>query len=149
MIGSAFALARSVVEGMYRGMWILCCATDAQVANFQKNDGIELSMTEIASAVDTTYGAADFFKGFKQQSWKVLCSYSHMGVLPLGRRFTGHELRPSYTDGEVSEIAVTLTTCFLLLILSFLRAQEYPAECQEIEKLLESYGPALSVKQTV
>ena len=29
-VGSAFALARSIVESMYRGLWLNFCATDPQ-----------------------------------------------------------------------------------------------------------------------
>ena len=38
--GSAFALACSVVEGMYRGMWINFVATDVQIERFERTDEI-------------------------------------------------------------------------------------------------------------
>lgn len=50
--GSAFALARSVVEGMYRGMWINFVATDEQVEQFERTDQIGLNMSELARAID-------------------------------------------------------------------------------------------------
>src|SRR5450755_4263239 len=34
-VGSAFALTRSVVEGMYIGLWINFCATEQQVATYE------------------------------------------------------------------------------------------------------------------
>ncbi len=33
-IGSAFALARTVFEGMYRGLWLNFCATNEQIQEY-------------------------------------------------------------------------------------------------------------------
>ena len=41
-IGSAFALARSIVESMYRGLWINFCAPDAHVELFEQKDRFPL-----------------------------------------------------------------------------------------------------------
>ena len=35
-VGSAFALARSIFEGLYRGAWILICATEAELERFER-----------------------------------------------------------------------------------------------------------------
>jgi hypothetical protein len=64
--GSAFALACSVVEGMYRGMWINFVATDAQIERFERTDEIGLNMTELACAIDAGYHAEDFFEDLKR-----------------------------------------------------------------------------------
>ena len=40
--GSAFALARSIFESMYRALWINLCATDAQISTFERNDELPL-----------------------------------------------------------------------------------------------------------
>ena len=75
-VGSAFALARSPVEGMYRGMWINFAATDAQVARFEREDNIGLTMTQLAQAIDAAYHAGDFFEDLKRRSWDALNSYA-------------------------------------------------------------------------
>jgi len=103
-VGSAFALARSPVEGMYRGMWINFAATDAQVARFERDDNIGLTMTQLAQAIDAAYHAGDFFEDLKRRSWDALNSYAHTGVLQLGRRFREHNVEPAYSDGEIFEI---------------------------------------------
>jgi hypothetical protein len=70
--GSAFALARSVVEGMYRGMWINFVATDVQIERFERTDEIGLNMNELACAIDAGYHAEDFFEDLKRRSWTRL-----------------------------------------------------------------------------
>jgi hypothetical protein len=144
MVGSAFALARSIFESMYRGLWVNFCATDAEIERFEKNDKIGLSMTDMAKAIDQCYHANGRFTDLKNRGWEALCSYTHTGLLQLGRRFTGHQLEPSYTDGEIVEITTTVTTCVLLLLGRFFARQKYPDEMKEAEKLIESYGPAVA-----
>lgn len=99
-IGSAFALSRSIFESMFRGVWFVLCATDAHLEYFERNDelpldtsGKRMNMTSMATAIDAATGAdpsdpADqFFKDLKDRGWKALCSYTHSGLLQLGRRF--------------------------------------------------------------
>ncbi len=139
--GSAFALARSPVEGMYRGMWINFAATDAQVARFGEDDNIGLTMTQLAQAIDAAYHARGFFEDLKRRSWDALNSYAHTGVLQLGRRFREHTVEPAYSDGEIFEITTSVTTCVLVLIGKFLSVQGHADECRAAEALTETYGP--------
>jgi hypothetical protein len=140
-VGSAFALARSAVEGMYRGLWINFAASDAQVGRFERNDDIGFSMTELARSIDAAYQAEHFFENLKIRSWDALNSYAHTGVLQLGRRFREHNVEPAYTDGEIFEITTAVTTCILLLVGRFLARQGHADECRAAEALTETYGP--------
>ena len=141
MVGSAFALARPIVEGMYRGLWINVCATDAEIERFINKDEIKPTIAELATAIDEGYRAGDLFRDLKKRSWDALNSYTHTGMLQLGRRFTRHEVKPSYTDGQVFEMTTTLTTCVLLLISRFFAKQNHVDESRQVDTLIESYGP--------
>jgi hypothetical protein len=141
-VGSAFALARSVVEGMYRGLWINFVATDLEVARFERADDIGLTMTELAQAIDRGYRAEHFFENLKQRSWDALNSYAHTGMLQLGRRFRAHNVEPTYTEAEVFEVTTAVTTCILILTSKFLAVQNFPDDCRSVEVLIETYGPA-------
>src|SRR2546430_9762480 len=101
MVGSAFALGRPIVEGVYRGLWINVCATDAEIERFMSKDEIKPTIAELATAIDEGYRAEGFFLNLKKRSWDALNSYTHPGMLQLGRRFTKHEVQPSYTDGQI------------------------------------------------
>ncbi len=145
-VGSAFALARSVSEGMYRGLWINLCATDAELKKFEDKDDIELGMGRLAEAIDTSYQTGGFYANLKKRSWDALNSYTHTGMLQLGRRFTGHELNPAYTEGEIFEITTSVTTCVLLLVMHFFQIQKLPDEAKAIEALIGTYGPAAKLR---
>jgi len=138
-VGSAFVLARSIVESMYRGLWVNFCATDAQIRRFEQDDELPVNMTEMAVAIDSSYRAQGFFKNLKDRSWASLCSYTHTGILQLGRRFTGHNVQPAYSDGEISEAITSATTCLLLLVGKFLAVQNHADECREVEGLVGTY----------
>jgi hypothetical protein len=141
-VGSAFALARSIVESMYRGLWLNFCATDAQIEQFERKDELPLTMAEMADAIDEKYRAEGFFADLKKRTWPALNSYTHSGMLQLGRRFTGHKVEPSYKDGEIAAVTTTVTTCILLLVSKFLAVQNHPEDSREVEALLGTYGPA-------
>ena len=148
-VGSAFALARSLVEAMYRGMWINFCATTGEVERFARTDNIGLNMTELARANDAGYRAGDLFEDLKHRSWDALNSYTHTGMLQLGRRFTEHRVEPSYTDAQIFEITTAVTTCVLMLVGKFLAVQNHPEECRAAEALIETYGRAAGLAPAV
>jgi len=71
-VGSAFALFRSIFEGMYRGLWINFCATDNELKKFEKDDEIPLTMAEMSKAIDEKYLAHGFYADLKKRGWKAL-----------------------------------------------------------------------------
>ncbi len=141
-IGSSFALIRSIVEGVYRGMWINFCATDAQIQEFERDDRLPANMTEMAQAIDAKYQAQGFFEDLRARSWAALCSYTHTGMLQLGRRFTGATAQPAYTDEEIFGATTSATTSVLLLVAKFLAVQNHDTDCREVEAMIGTYGPA-------
>jgi hypothetical protein len=141
-VGSAFALARSIVEGMYRGMWINACANAEQIESFDADDKFPVSMPVMAKAIDEAHRAGNYFVNLKERGWAALCSYSHSGMLQLGRRFTGSKVVPNYRDEEIYEATTTVTTCILLLASTFLDYQNRAAESASVKALFNSYGPA-------
>jgi hypothetical protein len=51
MPGSAFALARAIVEGAYRGAWLNLPATDDELKKFNQQDKIDPEFGAIAAGV--------------------------------------------------------------------------------------------------
>jgi hypothetical protein len=144
--GSASALVRPVVEGAYRALWINLPATDDEVKKFNEKDKIDLEFGEIAAALDKAYNTGDFFQDFKARTWKHLNSYTHGGMQQLGRRFVKHEVANNYTEQEIYEMTTTVTTIVLLAISFFLKKHGHTESGNEIQALLENYGPALDAK---
>jgi hypothetical protein len=114
-VGSAFALARCIVESMNRGMWINVCANDAQIQSFETDDRFPVNMPDMARAIDEAYRANEFFENLRTRAWAALCSYAHSGMLQLGRRFREQRVEPNYKDEEIYEVTTTVTTCVLIL----------------------------------
>jgi hypothetical protein len=136
LIGSAFALVRSITEILVRGVWMTACATEAQIKKFRDHDKLDLSFGEMSDAIDTACGI-EFFHDFKERSWKALNSYTHTGILQLGRRFTGHKVEPSYTEEEQIEVIKTSTVSILLLVRPFLMKHGQEEAAREIDELGE------------
>jgi len=147
--GSAFALARPIVEGAYRGLWLNLPATDEEVKKFNQKDEIDLGFGAIAAALDPAYGTGDFFQDFKKRAWNALNSYTHGGMHQIGRRFVKHEVLNNYTDGEIYEITATITTLVLILISCFLKKQGHADSGKEIDALVETFGPVADGKKAV
>lgn len=141
-VGSAFAMARSIVESMFRGLWINFCATNAEIEEFERKDELPLNMSQMAHAIDEKYRAQGFFENFRKRSWASLCSYTHTGLFQLGRRFTGENLEPAYSDEEIREAITSVTTCILLLVGKFLAVRNHDAERREAEGLVGTYRRA-------
>lgn len=145
-IGSAFALARSIVESMYRGMWINVCASDAQIQAFEADDKFPVNMPDMAKAIDEAYRAHGFFEDLRNRGWAALCSYTHSGMLQLGRRFREHRVQPNYADAEIYEATTTVTTCILILAGKFLAVHNHGDESKAVEALVGHYGAAAQTK---
>lgn len=136
--GSAFALVRSIAEGLVRGVWFTTCASYDQVMKFRNDDKIDPTFGDMSNAIDTTCGI-DFFADFKKRSWNPLNSYTHTGILQIGRRFTGHVLQPSYKDGEIVEMIRMSTSCIMLLVRPYLVRQNHVQSAKAIDVLGDRY----------
>ena len=140
LTGSAFALVRSVVEILVRGAWFTCCATKEQVTKFLDQDKIDPTFGEMSDAIDKSQGI-EFFHDFKERSWKMLNSYTHTGILQLGRRWTGDQLAASYGDGEIIEVIRTSTMCILLIVQPYLAKNGHAEVSKKIVKLGQYLKP--------
>jgi hypothetical protein len=147
MFGSAFALGRPIVEGMYRALWLNACATDEELERFKEKDEIKLTLAQMAEAIDLAHNAGDFFQDLKKRSWKALNSYTHTGMLQLGRRFKGHEVVSSYSEGEIYEMTAVATTCVLVVISRFLAKQGHGDDVEAVDALVGTYGPLYDGRQ--
>jgi hypothetical protein len=148
-VGSASALVRPIVEGAFRGLWINLPATDEEVKKFNEKNKIDLEFGDLATALDTAYGMGDFFQDFKTRTWKHLNSYTHGGMHQIGRRFVKHEVASNYSEDEIYEMTTTVTTMVLILTSFFLKKQGHVDSADEIQALLETYGPVADKKKAV
>jgi len=64
--GSAFKLARSTFDCLYRGVWLGSCATDDQIKSYIASDKFPVKMTQMAQDIDRHYSSAGSDEDF---SW--------------------------------------------------------------------------------
>lgn len=112
--GTAFALVRLVFDAYVRGLWLRWCASDAQIREYE-NDNLNIGFSKMVDAVEQMEEFEErALSGLRRRSWRAMNSYAHTGILQLGRRVMGNDIRPNYTQAEIKEI-MGLSGLFALL----------------------------------
>lgn len=112
--GSAFALVRLVFEAFIRGVWLGNSATEAQI-NQYSNDKLDIKFGTLINDVQKIDGfESKLFEELKDQAWNAMNSYTHTGIMQVGRRFGKEFVYPSYKDEEIIEI-LKISGSFALL----------------------------------
>ena len=115
LTGSAFSLARVSFETFYRGLWLCHCASDQEVADFQK-DELAKMRPEIIEAIESIDGYnVGVLSRISKSYWSAMCSYAHGGYLPAMRRITADGIEPNYSDQEVEQVLWFASSLALLV----------------------------------
>ena len=135
--GSSFALVRPLFETFYRAHWVYGCASQEEVEEICNNDSFQFpKMSNMVQSIDEKYASDTFFSSIKDNSWSSMCSYTHTGLLPMGRRFTGNTIRPNYSDGEILEVLNSTNMVILFITRLFFIAINHISEVEETEKII-------------
>jgi Family of unknown function (DUF6988) len=135
-VGSAFALLRPLMECWVRGVWVMLCANEDQFRRVTTEDKWP-KFNEMITANDVRTGFT-VFQDMKDKVYEALNSYTHTGMLQLGRRFNAMgEPKPSYSDEEQCLLCRNATGMILLLIRPFLEAHGYHGAAVEIDELMK------------
>jgi hypothetical protein len=112
--GAAFALVRPVVEAVVRAH-IAVKGSEEDLRHIQ-NDEYTVNFKQIGPKIDADFGLDHLMEKFLNDVTRsALHSYTHSGLLQLGRRFDGNDIKPSYSDGEVTEV-VRVTTSAIFMV---------------------------------
>jgi hypothetical protein len=113
LVGPAFALVRPLFETFVRGEWLLRCAPDAEVEQYEL-DRVETSIGNMINQIEQLDPWDIGLLGkIKKTSWNAMCSYAHGGVLQISRRFNGGCISPNYSPEEIVEIINSSNTIAL------------------------------------
>jgi hypothetical protein len=96
-------------ETFYRGAWLYCCASDAQVADVRNGDGSYPKFMKMAEEVDRAFGSTGRLK-LEGELWGLLSEFTHTCGEQLSRRFDAegrHIL--NYPLAEVLQILSSAT----------------------------------------
>ena len=135
--GSAFALLRACMEAFVRGAWFQCCATPEQVEAFVEKETLSSKFGELIQALEEHPDFSDkVLSNLKHRSWKAMNSYTHGGMLQLGRRIKGDTIEPNFAPEEVIEVLKAAGTFALLALRQIAHIAGQKALAEEIEKML-------------
>jgi hypothetical protein len=119
LTGLALALVRPVVDCWLRALWINAIATDQQIEQARLDKlrfpSIDRMLDEVKPVYSESDTVEDIDKLFQyvKRLWRRLSSYTHAGGYQVDRRFTGDQIKPSYTDTEIVQ-AFNLPTMVMM-----------------------------------
>ena len=125
LYGGAFALVRPLLESLVRAH-VAVKGSAAEVKSLQE-DTYHTDFDKIGEWMDKEFATERLFTNFIGGAQAALHSFTHAGLSQIGRRFEGHDLKPSYNDGEIVEVirvstsAVWMVTNLVTIHLGFIK----------------------------
>ena len=110
---AAFALVRPIVEAVVRAHVAIMCSEE--VLQQLHKDQYRTNLATVGREIDTFFGTDDLFEKFLGQARKGLHSYTHVGLLQLGRRFKGTDLIANYREEEIIEVIRVSTSAVFMV----------------------------------
>lgn len=111
--GAAFALVRPLLETSIRAHLMLC-GSDEVVKQILE-DKYRTNFGTVGKEIDAAFGLEDYMDKFLIEAKTALHGYTHIGMHQLGRRFTGDDLLPNYSDDEIREVIRTSTSALFMV----------------------------------
>ncbi len=100
--GSAFALLRLMIEAYVHGAWLIHCGSETDLDKFENKDELDRTFGGLINDLEKL---EDFNVGvllqMKQDSWKLLNSFTHGGYHHIRRRNTLDGIEANYPECEV------------------------------------------------
>jgi hypothetical protein len=136
--GSAFALVRPMIEAVVRAH-VVIMGSEEDLKKLREDD-YRTNLATVGKEIDAAFGTGDLFENFLKGARNALYSYTHAGVLQLGRRFSGTDLTPNYSEGEVIEVIRTTTSAVFILTNLVTKHFGFEGEWRQCTKLLAEWG---------
>ena len=111
--GAAFALVRPIVEATVRAHVVIMGSP--QDLKRLLEDKYKTNLSTVGTEIDTAFGTGNLFEKFLTKPRKALHSYTHAGVLQLGRRFSGTDLVANYSEEEIHEVIRASTSAVFIV----------------------------------
>jgi hypothetical protein len=111
--GAAFALVRPIIETVFRAhVAVMGSADDLRKLH---SDEYRTNLVTVGKEIDTAFGTEGFFENFLNGARTALHSYTHAGLMQLGRRFSGTDLVATYREAEIVEVIRTCTSSVFMV----------------------------------
>ena len=137
--GSAFALVRPVVEAVVRAH-IAVKGSEEELAAIQ-NDDYKVNFKTIGLRIDADFGLEHLMEKFLNEVTRnALHSYTHSGLLQLGRRFQGNDLKPNYSDEEITEVIRVSTSAIFMVTNLVTKHFGFEEDWKKVGELFGEWG---------
>jgi len=151
LYGAAFVLVRPVFDAWLRALWINAIATAEEIEQashdklrFPPVDQMLVDIKRVYfghAEQDAEFAAlVDKFFEFLTPLWRVLSGYTHPGARQLARRFTGAQVKVSYTNAEIAQALNLSTMALMLLMRAFFMSMGKQPEADEVQALFIHYA---------
>lgn len=109
LYGSAFALARPLLESYSRSIWVLYCATDKCLEDIKNKNSDLPGISNLIEIIgkQTEPGvkeAGAWLKKIKEKNIKQFHDLTHGGILQAVRRITEEGIESNYPEEELSKL---------------------------------------------
>lgn len=141
--GSAFALVRPIVEAVVRAH-VVIMGSEEDLRKL-RDDEYRTNLGTVGKEIDSAFGTGEFFENFLKRARNALHSYTHAGVLQLGRRFSGTDLTPNYSEEEIIEVIRTTTSAAFLATNLVTKHFGFEEEWRQCTKLFGEWGNILEL----
>lgn len=136
--GAAFALVRPLIECTIRAHLVI--SVSDEVLKKVLADEYRTNFGTVGKEIDTAFGTGDFFENFLKGAKDALHGYTHIGMHQLGRRFSGTDLMPSYSDEEIIEVIRTSTSAVFMVNNIVTKHLAFEEEWKANNKLFDEWG---------
>lgn len=99
--GSMLAMLRILSESLVRGLWLLHCAAEPELAKYKKGNlkkEFGELVTEFETHIDTPQGV---LSGFKRSAWKAMNGFTHTGFVQVSRRHKPGRIEANYDEPDL------------------------------------------------
>jgi hypothetical protein len=136
--GAAFALVRPLIEATIRSHLVIF-VSDEQLKEILA-DEYRTNFGTVGKEIDDAFKLEGLFERFLKRAKDALHGYTHIGIHQLGRRFTGNDLMPSYSEGEIIEVIRASTSAVFMVNSIVTKNLGFEMEWKENNKLFDVWA---------
>ena len=142
--GAAFALLRPLVETTVRAHLVIFVPDD--ILKKIVGDDYRTNFGTVGTEIDAAFGMDGFFENFLRGAKNALHGYTHVGMHQLGRRFTGTDLLPDYSEEEIIEVIGISTSAAFMVNAIVTKRLGLEEEWKENTRLFDEWGKSHPAK---
>ena len=136
--GAAFALERPILEATVRAHLVTFVPDD--ILKKILDDEYRTNFGTVGKEIDDTFRLEGKFERFLTKAKDALHGYTHVGMHQLGRRFSGTDLVPNYSEEEITEVTRTSTSAVFMVNNTVTKYLGFEEEWKETTRLFGEWG---------